>query len=62
MTPNRQSDACDIVNYEEYRAIASKIEGNLPDKAIVVFVDMNKVQKKLKKVCLLIMNTVMLHI
>jgi hypothetical protein len=46
-----RTDACDVVNYEEYEAVVNKILEKRPTRAVTVFVDMKDVKKSIK-VCI----------
>jgi hypothetical protein len=43
-----RTDACDVVNYEEYKAAVNKILEKKPTRAVQVFVDMKDVKKSIK--------------
>ena len=48
-----KADACDVVNFEEYEAVANKILEKKPTRAITIFVDMKDVEKGIT-VCILL--------
>jgi hypothetical protein len=50
MCRSSKSDACYIVNFDEYEGLATKIIKKQPVKPIVVFVEMPAVEKAFAKV------------
>ncbi|KAH9027206.1 hypothetical protein EDB84DRAFT_1272810 [Lactarius hengduanensis] len=47
--PSNKSDATDVVNFDEYEGLVTKIIKRQPTKAIIVFVDMRAVEKTFSK-------------
>ncbi|KAH9000081.1 hypothetical protein EDB92DRAFT_2110736 [Lactarius akahatsu] len=47
--PSNKSDATDVVNFDEYEGLVTKIIKRRPTKAIIVFVDMRAVEKAFSK-------------
>jgi hypothetical protein len=40
-----KADACDVINYKEYKDVTNKILEKKPTRAITIFVDMKDIEK-----------------
>jgi len=47
-----KTDACDVINYEEYEDVTNKILEKKPTRAITISVDMKDIERSIK-VCTL---------